>query len=181
MQRLQQLCNSCASLAGLVLCFVACFILLVIAPLPWPRWIMEFGKKSKFIGGGRYIGGWGQGYQCSILLGKCVYQLQIVYEIYGFWGFRPSPGWASVPLALVPTLPPNSWAYALRKNITLYLQPLSRYSAPTHVNEHIDEHTGTYTNERTNRPTDQQTRRIAIPSGGRNYENLSLCVSKWTV
>ena len=26
-------CNSCASLAGLVLCFVACFILLVIAPL----------------------------------------------------------------------------------------------------------------------------------------------------
>jgi len=25
-------CNSCASLAGLVLCFVACFILLVIAP-----------------------------------------------------------------------------------------------------------------------------------------------------
>ena len=30
---LQQLCNSCASLAGLVLCFIACFILLVIAPL----------------------------------------------------------------------------------------------------------------------------------------------------
>jgi len=29
---LQQLCNSCASLAGLVLCFIACFILLVIAP-----------------------------------------------------------------------------------------------------------------------------------------------------
>jgi len=29
----QQLCNSCASLAGLVLCFIACFILLVIAPL----------------------------------------------------------------------------------------------------------------------------------------------------
>ena len=27
-------CNSCASLAGLVLCFIACFILLVIAPLP---------------------------------------------------------------------------------------------------------------------------------------------------
>jgi len=27
------LCNSCASLAGLVLCFIACFILLVIAPL----------------------------------------------------------------------------------------------------------------------------------------------------
>jgi len=25
-------CNSCASLAGLVLCFVACFVLLVIAP-----------------------------------------------------------------------------------------------------------------------------------------------------
>jgi len=25
-------CNSCASLAGLVLCFVACFILLLIAP-----------------------------------------------------------------------------------------------------------------------------------------------------
>ena len=25
-------CNSCASLAGLVLCFIACFILLVIAP-----------------------------------------------------------------------------------------------------------------------------------------------------
>ena len=31
---LQQLCKSCASLAGLVLCFVACFfILLMIAPL----------------------------------------------------------------------------------------------------------------------------------------------------
>jgi len=30
---LQQLCNSCASLAGLVLSFIACFILLVIAPL----------------------------------------------------------------------------------------------------------------------------------------------------
>jgi len=29
----QQLCNSCASLAGPVLCFIACFILLVIAPL----------------------------------------------------------------------------------------------------------------------------------------------------
>jgi len=28
---LQQLRNSCASLAGLVLCFIACFILLVIA------------------------------------------------------------------------------------------------------------------------------------------------------
>jgi len=28
-------CNSCASLAGLVLCFIACFILLVIAPLPF--------------------------------------------------------------------------------------------------------------------------------------------------
>jgi len=25
-------CNSCANLAGLVLCFIACFILLVIAP-----------------------------------------------------------------------------------------------------------------------------------------------------
>jgi len=25
-------CNSCASLAGLVLCFIACFMLLVIAP-----------------------------------------------------------------------------------------------------------------------------------------------------
>jgi len=29
----QQLCNSCASLSGLVLSFIACFILLVIAPL----------------------------------------------------------------------------------------------------------------------------------------------------
>ena len=27
------MCNSCASLAGLVLCFIVCFILLVIAPL----------------------------------------------------------------------------------------------------------------------------------------------------
>ena len=27
------MCNSCASLAGLVLCFIACYILLVIAPL----------------------------------------------------------------------------------------------------------------------------------------------------
>jgi len=25
-------CNGCASVAGLVLCFIACFILLVIAP-----------------------------------------------------------------------------------------------------------------------------------------------------
>ena len=30
---LQQSCNSCGSLAGLVLCFIASFILLVIAPL----------------------------------------------------------------------------------------------------------------------------------------------------
>jgi len=30
-------CNSCASLAGLVLCFIACFILLVIAPLAESR------------------------------------------------------------------------------------------------------------------------------------------------
>ena len=30
---LQQLCNSCASLAGLVVSFIACFSLLVIAPL----------------------------------------------------------------------------------------------------------------------------------------------------
>jgi len=28
---LQQLCNNCASLAGLVLCFIACFILLCIS------------------------------------------------------------------------------------------------------------------------------------------------------
>ena len=27
------MCNSCASLAGRVLCFIVCFILLVIAPL----------------------------------------------------------------------------------------------------------------------------------------------------
>jgi len=33
------LCNSCASLAGLVLCFIACFVLLVIAPLL--RWSNE--------------------------------------------------------------------------------------------------------------------------------------------
>jgi len=33
----QQLCNSCASLAGLVLCFIACFILLVIASLLKPN------------------------------------------------------------------------------------------------------------------------------------------------
>jgi len=30
---MQDLHNSCASLAGLVLCFIACFILLVITPL----------------------------------------------------------------------------------------------------------------------------------------------------
>ena len=40
---MQQLCNSCSSLARLVLCFIACFILLVIAPLaampPTPPWI----------------------------------------------------------------------------------------------------------------------------------------------
>ena len=30
------MCNRCANLAGLVLCFIACFILFVIAPLqPW--------------------------------------------------------------------------------------------------------------------------------------------------
>ena len=33
----QQLGNSCASLAGLVLSFIACFILLVIAPLKSPK------------------------------------------------------------------------------------------------------------------------------------------------
>ena len=33
----QQLCNSCASLAGLVLSFIACFILFVIAPLVQTR------------------------------------------------------------------------------------------------------------------------------------------------
>jgi len=32
-QKANEGCNSCASLAGLVLCFIACFILLVIAPL----------------------------------------------------------------------------------------------------------------------------------------------------
>ena len=32
-QNANERCNSCASLAGLVLCFIACFILLVIAPL----------------------------------------------------------------------------------------------------------------------------------------------------
>ena len=32
-QNANESCNSCASLAGLVLCFIACFILLVIAPL----------------------------------------------------------------------------------------------------------------------------------------------------
>jgi len=31
-------CNSCASLAGLLLCFIACFILLVIAPLQSRKW-----------------------------------------------------------------------------------------------------------------------------------------------
>jgi len=34
-QNANQGCNSCASLAGLVLSFIACFILLVIAPLEW--------------------------------------------------------------------------------------------------------------------------------------------------
>ena len=32
-QNAKEGCNSCASLAGLVLCFIACFVLLVIAPL----------------------------------------------------------------------------------------------------------------------------------------------------
>ena len=32
-QNSNESCNSCASLAGLVLCFIACFILLVMAPL----------------------------------------------------------------------------------------------------------------------------------------------------
>jgi len=31
-QNVNEGCNSCASLAGLVLCFIACFILLLIAP-----------------------------------------------------------------------------------------------------------------------------------------------------
>jgi len=43
------LCNSCASLAGLVLCFIAGFILLVIAPL-WTvmhRSLYEYATFSK--------------------------------------------------------------------------------------------------------------------------------------
>jgi len=34
-------CNSCASLAGLVLSFIACFILLVIAPLERGRVVVR--------------------------------------------------------------------------------------------------------------------------------------------
>ena len=36
-------CNSCASLAGLVLCFIACFILLVIAPLTYGIKSLQLG------------------------------------------------------------------------------------------------------------------------------------------
>jgi len=53
------LCNSCASLAGLVLCFIACFILLVIASLCWrtddsrwnwpdPRHSSEYRRSATF-------------------------------------------------------------------------------------------------------------------------------------
>jgi len=35
-------CNSCASLAGHVLCVIACFILLVIAPLVSERLLIQF-------------------------------------------------------------------------------------------------------------------------------------------
>ena len=34
------MCNNCASLAGLVLSFIACFILLVIALLSPPSWLV---------------------------------------------------------------------------------------------------------------------------------------------
>ena len=49
-------CNSCASLAGHVLCFIACFILLVIAPLPGI--CLEGGT---LLGGGTLL----------ILIGRC--------------------------------------------------------------------------------------------------------------
>jgi len=39
-------CNSCASLAGLVLSFIACFILLVIAPLMSINMLQCFGDFS---------------------------------------------------------------------------------------------------------------------------------------
>jgi len=41
-------CNSCASLAGLVLSFIACFILLVIAPL-----LHTYDHRRRLIGGDR--------------------------------------------------------------------------------------------------------------------------------
>ena len=40
------MCNSCASLAGLVLCFIACFILLVIAPLPVVMFLMQVEQST---------------------------------------------------------------------------------------------------------------------------------------
>jgi len=54
-------CNSCASLAGLVLSFIACFILLVIAPLKqetpdfflpmrWSKWAI-FGSFGRYVYG----------------------------------------------------------------------------------------------------------------------------------
>jgi len=51
---------------------------------------------------------------------------------------------------------------------SLYLQPFSRYSAPTHVNEH----TNTLKNER--RHTHQQTRRIAIAPGSEVMNNFNI-------
>ena len=52
-------CNSCASLAGLVLCFIACFILLVIAPLPHPPQAAPWVKMGE--GGGRGVKRRGRG------------------------------------------------------------------------------------------------------------------------
>ena len=39
-------CNSCASLTGLVLCFIACFILLVIIPLPADSGAFTFARRE---------------------------------------------------------------------------------------------------------------------------------------
>ena len=41
-------CNSCASLAGLVLCFIANFILLVIAPLATTYFTTESAPQSSY-------------------------------------------------------------------------------------------------------------------------------------
>ena len=83
-QKASEGCNSCASLAGLVLSFIACFILLVIAPLQRPysvRYTTDFVSTTQVF----------KRAKCFVISQRMIFYDMIcgtllsVYRLYTLW------------------------------------------------------------------------------------------------